>query len=188
VQAGAEVVAVQVGDFEVEQAEGVGAVADDFDAVGMGHVGDLLDGHGLADPVDHVRYVDESGAGRDGLFVGTDDHGVVFDGEVEAELLVDDAFALSPLAVGLDHVGVVLLGANDFVACFEGKAVDDRVQCLGGVAVDGDLFGTRAGEVGQFLAEGFAALVEDLPHVVGGAFVGELVVALDGLLDYEGRW
>ena len=41
VQAGAEVVAVQVGDFEVHQAKGVRAVGDNFDVVRVGHVGDL---------------------------------------------------------------------------------------------------------------------------------------------------
>ena len=58
-QAGAEVVAMQVGNFEVHQAEGVRAVGDDFDAVRVGHVGDLRDGHGLADPVDHVGDMDK---------------------------------------------------------------------------------------------------------------------------------
>ncbi len=44
-QAGSEVVAVEVGDFEVDEAEGVCAVDDDLAAVGVRHVGDLLDGH-----------------------------------------------------------------------------------------------------------------------------------------------
>ena len=150
-------------------------------------VSDFCDGHGLADPVDHVGDVDEPGARGDGLLIGADDDFVVFNGEIEADLLVDDAVALGALAVSLDHVRVVLLGADDFVAGLEGEAEDDGVEGFGGVAVDGDLVGMDAGEVGELLAEGFAALVEDLPHVVGRAFIGELVVALDGLLDDDGR-
>ncbi len=110
--------------------------------------------------------VDEFGARGDGLFVGLYDYVGVFDGEVEADLLVDDAVARLPLAVGVHHVGIVLHGADDLVAWLERQAVDDGVQGFGGVAVDRDLFGGRACEVGEFLTEGFAALVEDLPHEV----------------------
>ena len=67
------------------------------------------------------------------------------------------------------------------------EPVDDGVQRLGGVAVDGDLVGRRAGQLGELLAQRLAALVEDAPHVIGRTFVGELVVALDGLLHHDGR-
>jgi hypothetical protein len=86
--------------------------------VGVSHVGDLGHGHRLADPVDHVGDVNQAGAGSYLLFVCLDDLVVVLDGEVETDLLVDNAIALGPLPVGLDHVGIVLLGADDFVAAF----------------------------------------------------------------------
>jgi hypothetical protein len=113
----------------------------------VGHVGYLGDGHGLADPVDHVRDVDKSGAGSYGFFVGLDDGRVVFYGEIEADLLVDNAVALGTLALGLDHVRVILLGADNFVAGFQRQAEDDGVQCFGGVAVDGDFVRLRAGQM-----------------------------------------
>ena len=163
------------------------AVGQHLDAVGVRHVGDLAHRHDLAHPVDHVRHVDQLRPRRDGLFVGLHDHRVVFDGEVEAELLVDDAFAQGALAVGLDHVRVVLLGADDLVAGLQVEPVDDRVQRLGGVAVDGDLVGRGAGQRGQLLAQRLAALVENAPHVVGRPLVGELVVALHRLLHHDGR-
>ena len=72
-QAGAEVVAVQVGDLEVDQPEGMRAVDEHLDAVRVGHVGDLATGISLAHPVDHVGDVDEPGARRDGLLVGLHD-------------------------------------------------------------------------------------------------------------------
>ncbi len=45
----------------------------------------------------------------------------------------------------------------------------------------------RAREVGEFLPQRFAALVENLPHEVGRALVGHLVVAFDRLLHDDGR-
>ena len=59
VQAGSEVVAVQVGDLEVDRPKEWAPSASDFDVVGVGHVGDFGHGHDLADPVDHVGDVDE---------------------------------------------------------------------------------------------------------------------------------
>ncbi len=126
-QAGAEVIAVQVGDLEVEQAEGVCAIDDHLGAVCVRHVGDLLDRHQLANPVDHVGDVDQLRARSHGLLVGLHDRVDVFDGKVEADLLVDDAVALGPLAVRVHHVGIVLLGADDLVARLQRDAVDDGV-------------------------------------------------------------
>src|ERR1700728_3372773 len=77
VQSGSKVIAMQVWDFEVDQAEGVCTVADDFDTAGVRHVGNLLDRHCLANPVDHVGYVNELRAVGDGLLVGPYDRGVV---------------------------------------------------------------------------------------------------------------
>ena len=82
---------------------------------------------------------------------------------------------------------VVLLGADDFVAGFERQPVDDGVQRFGRVAVDGDLARLRAGQVGKLFAQRLAALVEDAPHVIRRPLVGELVIALDGLLHHDGR-
>ena len=59
------------------------------------------------------------GARRDGLLVGAHDLVVVFNGEVKADLLVDDAFAHGALPVRLDHVGVILFGADYLVAGLE---------------------------------------------------------------------
>ncbi len=67
VQAGAEVIAMQVGDLEVEQAERMRAVGDDLDVMGVSHVGDFGHGHGLAHPVDHVRDMDQPRARSYGL-------------------------------------------------------------------------------------------------------------------------
>ncbi len=47
--------------------------------------------------------------------------------------------------------------------------------------------GWRAGQRGQLFAQRLAALVENAPHVIGRTFVGELVVALHGLLHHDGR-
>ena len=135
-----------------------------------------------------MRDVDDFGPRRNGLLVCAHDLLIVFDGEIKADLVVDDAFAHHPLPPGLNHVGVILFGADHLVAGLEVEAVDDGVESLSRVAIDGDLFSRAASELGEFLAQRFAALVEDLPHVVGRALVGELVEALHRLLHHDGRW
>ena len=120
-QTRAEVIAVQVWNLEVQQPEGVSAIDDHLTAVRMRHVGDLLHRHQLADPVDHVRDVHQLRARSDGLLIGLHDRVDVLDGKVEADLLVDDAVALRPLAVRIHHVGIVLLGPHDLVPAFSGR-------------------------------------------------------------------
>ena len=108
-------------------------------------------------------------------------------GKSKLSCLIDNPFSHSALAVGLDHIGVVLLGADDLVAGLQVESIDDGVERFGGVAVDGDFVGLGAGQLCQLLAQRLAALIENAPHIVGWPLVGELVVALDRLLHHDGR-
>src|SRR5665213_1345393 len=132
---------MEIGDLKVEQAEGVGTVNDDFDVVGVSHIGDLPHGHYLANPVNDMRNVNDAGAWRDGLLVGTDDRVLVLNGEIKANLLEYNSVAFGSLPIPLDHVRIVLLGADDFIAGFERQSVDDGVERFGGVAVNCDFTG-----------------------------------------------
>ncbi len=187
VQARPKIIAVQIGHLEVEQPERMGPVGHHFNAVRVRHIGDLRHRHRLPHPVHHMRHMDDPCTRRDGLFIRPDNRRIVLNGKIEADLLVDDAVPLGTLPVGLNHVRVILLRANHLVAGLKRQPVNNRIQRLGRIPVDGDLPRFGSGQIRQLLPQRLPPLIEDLPHVIGRPFVRKLVVALHRLLHYDGR-
>ena len=187
VQAGAEVVALQIGDSVVEVGKTVRPIHDHLDAPPVGFAGNAGHGQNLARPVEQVRQVNDLRFRRKPFDVAVGEIFFIFRRQFHVGVRQFDALAEFALPPGVEHVRVVVFGQNHLVAALEREAENDGVEGFGGVAVDGNFIGANARQRGQLLAEGFAALVHDAPHVVTGGFVGVVVVAFQGVLHGFGR-
>ncbi len=122
-QAGAVVVAIQVGDLEGKVAEGVRAIHNHGDIARVRHLADPAHGEDLAGAVGDVAQQDHFGARRDGLLEALVE--IVHGGRRhrKGNRLEHDAFAALALAEGGEHARIVLIGGQDFVAAMQVDAV-----------------------------------------------------------------
>jgi len=88
VQAGAVVVAAQIGDPVGQVSKAVGSVDDHLDSACVSHVGDAAHGEDLARQVDHVGDEDHPGTLRDGVAIGCHDLVAAHFRRGEVDLLV----------------------------------------------------------------------------------------------------
>src|SRR5690349_14807256 len=88
----------------------------------------------------------------------------------------------------MDHIRIVLLRHNDLIPALQVYAPGESGERLGGISVNRQFICRCACKVCKLAAQGFATLVEDLPHIVGGRFVAEVIVTIDGILNDLGLW
>jgi hypothetical protein len=147
VQAGAVVVAAELGNAEVELCERVRAVDEHGHTLAVCHVRDLAHRQDLARDVDDVRDQQQPRALRDRVRVERDD--LVVGGRVDRQRheAVREPEAPGLLLEHQQHRAVVLVRHHRFVAALPVEARDHRVERLGRVAGHDQLVDGAAGEL-----------------------------------------
>jgi hypothetical protein len=186
VEAGGEVVAVEVLLRKVVVGKGVGAVDDHRDPLLSGHLHDLAHRQDLTGDVDHVAHEDHPGAGGDVLLEEGDDLIRVLGRDGNLELAQDDPVATLALLEGGDHPPVVLGGGQHLVTWCQIETELTDLQSLRGVTSERDLLRVAVEEAGQTLPHRLTLGLQDPPHGVGRHGVRVVEMPLHGALHHGG--
>jgi hypothetical protein len=102
----------------------------------------------------------------------------------EGHLLQLDAITPHALLPGIEHAPVILVRGHDFVAGFQRDAELRNLERLARVPGDGHLFGIAPELRREPAPHGLDVRLQDLPHVIHGRLVGQIEVALQGVVNH----
>ena len=183
VQAGAVEVAAEIRGLVREVRERVRAVDDRLHALGARRVADLLHRKNLPGEIRDVAEVQDPGLRPDRRDQAIREIVHRRRRHRERNLLHRDALAPRALVPRVEHPPVVLVRRDDFVPGLEIDPELRDLQRLARVARDRHLLGTAAELRREPAAHRLDVRLEDLPHVVHGRLVGDVEIALEGLVD-----
>ena len=184
VQAGAVVVALEIGQREREVRERMRAIDDRLDAARPGHSTDVAHGEDLPGEIGDVADVDHLRPRRHRLFKPAKQVALIGRRYGKRDLLQDDAVAAHALLPRVEHPPVVLICRQDFVAGFQVDAQLRDLQRLARVPRDRQFLGVAAELGGEPTPDGLEIRLEHLPHVVHRRLVRDVEVPLHRLVHH----
>ena len=111
--------------------KGVGRIHQDLDPARMRSIGNLAHRQDLAIPVDHVGDMHEFGTISHRCHKLVGDLILTLNWKIKIQPFQHHSIAVCALFPGVDHVGIILPGEDDFVSGFESQPEDHGFNRFG---------------------------------------------------------